>query len=198
MLSMAMAAAALAPPDSGDIVVRSNEQVRSVTVPFNTSSEFSATLVLDFDEPIDAVVARQHVDEITKRTDSPIVRRLGPQWISCEGSGDWSDSNGKLSLQYTCTSSYPLAWGFKISAAVQKIIVSNVNEQGLSWWRNGVRMPQNAQHVVNKNYQFHGTMNGANPNSKIQYQDYMTFRHNIGPGGTGSIAWSGEVNTLRD
>jgi hypothetical protein len=27
----------------------------------------------------------------------------------------------------------------------------------------------------------------------VTYQDYMTFRHNIGPGGTGSITFAGSV-----
>ena len=61
-----------------------------------------------------------------------------------------------------------------------------------------MRMSQNRPHVEAKDYIFHGNMRGANPGSKIQYQDYMTFRHNIGRGGTGSIFWSGEVHTLRD
>ncbi|KAK4120425.1 hypothetical protein N657DRAFT_161648 [Parathielavia appendiculata] len=194
----ATTAAALALPD------RNEQMVRSVTVPFNGSSaQFSATLSLDFDEPIPAVEARQRVDEITKRgAEAPIEvelgRRLGPDYISCEGSGDWSDSNGKLTLQYICTTKYPLSWSFKISAAVKKIIVSNVSERGLSWWRNGKKMPQNAPHVEGKGYVFHGTMTGANPNSKIQYQDYFSFRHNVGSGGTGSITFAGEVHTLRD
>lgn len=193
-----VAAAALPSSEAGDVAARSSKFVRSITAPSNASSEFSATIELKYDEPTDPVVARQHVDDIIQGGSSPIERRLGPAYLSCEGSGDYSDTNGKLSLQYTCTPSYPIAWGFKVSALVQKIIVGNINEQGLSWWRNGVRMPQNAPHSVYKGYLIHGTMTGANPNSKIQYQDYITFRHNLGSGGTGSIAWSGEVHTLRD
>jgi hypothetical protein len=65
--------------------------------------------------------------------------------------------------------------------------------------RNGVEMPRNQAHpVAPEDYLFHGTMTGANPNNRIEYQDYMSFRHNVGPGGTGSIAWAGRVTPLRD
>ena len=57
-------------------------------------------------------------------------------------------------------------------------------------------MAKNAGHYVPDYYQFHGTMTGATRGTRIDYQDYMTFRHNIGPGGTGSITWAGRVNTL--
>jgi len=60
-------------------------------------------------------------------------------------------------------------------------------------------MADNSPHPETpKDYTLHGNMRGATPNSKIQYQDYMTFRHNVGPGGTGSIVFSGEVTTLED
>lgn len=81
---------------------------------------------------------------------------------------------------------------------MRAIVVGNVNETGLRWWRNGAAMPQNSPHLVPANYLFHGSMTYATRGSTIDYQDYMTFRHNVGPGGTASITWAGRVHTLAD
>jgi hypothetical protein len=158
---------------------------------------FGSTMVLKFDTPQSSTRVMR---EMTSRQPTGVLQaQLGPQNIDCEGSGNWSDSNGKLSLQYTCNSSRRtgyLAWGYRISSGVKAIITGGVSERGLSWWRNGVAMPSNAPHPgVSKDYVFHGTMTGANSNMDITYQDYLTFRHNVGGGGTGSIAWAGKVHT---
>ncbi|EPE34283.1 hypothetical protein GLAREA_09977 [Glarea lozoyensis ATCC 20868] len=189
---------ALPTPDNNALVTKSENQITSITIPpSNTTNNYGETLKLDFDAPIDPGVVDESLKSLFKSEESTLVRRLGPTYFSCEGSADYSDSNGKLSLQYTCSSKYYLAWGFRISAPVQKIIAGLVSERGLAWWRNGIKMPMNAPHpLVSKNYIFHGTMTGANPDTIVEYNDYITFRHNIGPGGSGSIYWQGKVHML--
>ncbi len=151
------------------------------------------------DEVVHRLATRTTSTRRMSGTQSGGTSRLGPTYISCEGSGNRSDSNGTLSLQYACiSSSGTLAWGYRISPAVRAIIVSNVSESGLRWWRNGVSMPQNAPHVVPKDYTIHGSMTPTYNNNRVEYQDYMTFRHNVGSGGTGSITWAGRVTTLSD
>ncbi len=76
--------------------------------------------------------------------------------------------------------------------------MGNITETGLSWWRKGAAMPQNAPHVVPPSYTLHGSMTPVPYNSRVEYQDYITFRHNVGSGGTASVTWAGRVTTLRD
>ncbi len=83
------------------------------------------------------------------------------------------DTNGNFDIQYFCGSTRTLPWGFRIAAAIRAIIVGNVNETGLRWWRNGYPQAQNAPHIVPPDYQFH--------------------RHNVGPGGTGTLTFAGLV-----
>jgi hypothetical protein len=152
---------------------------------------------LNFDKPIDAARAEQYTQQFAPAKAGIRATELGPAYISCDGSGDWSESDGHLSMQYTCLSTRAtLAWGFTVSPALQAVIVSNLSERGLSWWLNGTSMSQNAPHTVPASYQMHGSMVGASPDSQLEYQDYITFRHDIGPGGTGSITWAGRVHTL--
>ncbi|WP_162907587.1 hypothetical protein [Allorhizocola rhizosphaerae] len=70
-------------------------------------------------------------------------------------------------------------------------MVGNVSEMGLIWWVNGHRAGQNASHFVPPSYQFHGTMNPVLSVSYVQFQDYFTWRHNIGSGGTAARTIAG-------
>lgn len=55
---------------------------------------------------------------------------------------------GTFNIRYDCYSGYGiLPWGFKLSPAVQAIVVGNVNEDGLRWWRDGVSQAKNSPHV---------------------------------------------------
>ncbi|MEU4391970.1 hypothetical protein [Kribbella sp. NPDC023855] len=169
--------------------------VSSVHVESDAAKQYRSTIDLKFDKPVSSKLA----DTYAKKLASEIApAQLGPEYISCGGNGRWSDTNGSLTLQYTCSTTDRLAWSYAISSAVKAIIVSNVTEQGLDWWVNGTKMPRNAPHVVPKDYLLHGTMSGAKRNSTVDYQDYLTFRHNLGGGGTGSITWAGRVHTLAD
>lgn len=157
-----------------------------------------STLVLKFDKPISKVkadgLARSLESVGQSQADQSEGARRAADIMFCSTGRSYTDSNGTLSLQRSCPYRN-LQWGYKISSGVQAIIVSNVNETGLWYWINGVRQSRNSPHNVAKNYNFHGTMSNISNNRTVQYQDYMTFRHNVGSGGTGSITFAGEIAT---
>lgn len=157
-----------------------------------------STLVLKFDKPISKVKAEGLARDLESvgrsQADQSGEARLTADVMYCSTGRSYTDRNGTMSLQGSCTYRN-LQWGYKISSGVQAIIVSNVNETGLWYWINGVRQSRNSPHNVPKNYNFHGTMSNISNNRTVQYQDYMTFRHNVGSGGTGSITIAGEVAT---
>lgn len=101
-----------------------------------------------------------------------------------------SDENGRARIERFCDLRQ-LRWTYRISSQVRAIIVGPVTETGLWYFINGVRQPRNSPHVEPSDYLFHGTMSGVDTGVQVDYQDYLTFRHNIGPGGTGSITFAG-------
>jgi hypothetical protein len=115
-----------------------------------------------------------------------------PDIMFCTTGRSYTDSNGTLNLARFCDLRQ-LRWDYRISEGVQAIIVSPVSETGLWYFINGVRQPRNAPHLEPRDYLFHGTMSGIDTGVTVDYQDYLTFRHNIGPGGTGSITFAGSV-----
>lgn len=171
----------------------------SVHVKSSSAVQYQSSIDLKFDKPVSVKVADSYVQRLANAI-RPVeaAPQLGPEYLSCGGSGKWSDNNGSLTLQYTCSTTDRIAWSYRISPQVQAIIVSNISEQGLDWWVNGVKKPRNAPHNVPKDYLLHGTMSGATRGTQVDYQDYITFRHNLGGGGTGSITWAGRVHTLVD
>jgi hypothetical protein len=120
------------------------------------------------------------------------------EYLSCEGYINRTSNEGRFTLAYNCFGGYgTLPWSFRLSPQVQAIVVGNVNEDGLWWWRNGVRQAKNAPHPnAPRNYLFHGTLNPVYHYNHVQYQDYISFRHNIGPGGRGSVTIAGAVDLL--
>ncbi len=200
MPARAMAAAPTATED---------EDVVSITITSDASQ-----IVLDFKEPVTEETAEEVIEdvaepgdvvEVTTEDEPPAVagagslpaRRAAPP-LGCGNQRVNSDSNGRLTLDYRCDlTPKRLQWSYKLSTAVQSIVVGNVNETGLRWWKNGVAQPQNAPHTVPASYLFHGTMNPTPIGSTVQFQDYMTFRHNVGSGGTGSVTWAGSAELTR-
>lgn len=168
--------------------------VNKVVVESSADKILRTTVTLNFDRGISQEQARK-VKEGLKR--DLAVQATANDYLSCEGNLTRSDSNGRFDAQYTCYATYGVvAWGFQLSVGVQSIVVGNVNERGLSWWRNGAAMPQNAPHTVPASYHFHGTMSPTYNPCHVDYQDYLTFRHNVGPGGTGSVTFAGGLDLL--
>lgn len=157
------------------------------------SAEFTTTLRLTFEEPVTFADSQRIVRDLGVTTVSQSqVAPTATTNLSCGESFTKVTNEGKWDMKYTCFPTYATTpWSFKISSTVQYIIVSNVTEDGLWWWRNGVRQTKLARHVVPKDYLFHGTMSKMWNGDSISYQDYFTFRHNVGSGGTGSIAIAG-------
>lgn len=121
----------------------------------------------------------------------------GPATLRCDKNPIWKDGNGTLSARFDCRYS-TINWGYKISPQVKSIITGKVNERGVSWWKNGKRMPKNAGHVVGKDYHFHGTLKPVKHDDVVQFQDYMTFRVKVaGKTGTGSITWASNVRARK-
>jgi hypothetical protein len=65
--------------------------------------------------------------------------------------------------------------------------VGQISEDGLEWDKNGVSMPKNAPHVIAPGYIFHGSIRPVKKNDVIAYYDEYTFRHDLGPGGSGIV-----------
>ena len=99
-----------------------------------------------------------------------------------------------LNAQPALSPTHPrLGRAVQLSDGIRARIVGNVNEDGLWWWRNGVRQSRNAPHPNrSKYYVFHGTWNPMWNGDLITYQDYISFRHNIGSGGRGSVLFAGQ------
>lgn len=184
----AVLALALAGPAGAAATAAPDTSVKSLVVTSGDSTEH-ATLSLTFANGISQAAAAK----IRSQFAGPVRPDYGvDMW--CWGSLNVPDGNGDFSIQYNCGSPRTLPWGYQISSAVQSIIVSPVSETGLRWWRNSYLAGQNAPHTVPANYNFHGTMNPVWATDNVSYQDYMTFRHDLGGGGTGSITFAGGVN----
>ncbi len=163
-------------------------QVRVVgRTPLSTS-----TLTLNFDQP----TSRAQADRAAARLGNQLaIQARSTAYLSCGNDLSNSDSNGTLTLQYNCsTKTRTVPWGYNLSAAVRKIVVGTVAEDGLRWWKNGSSMPKNAGHVVAAGYHFHGTMKPVANGNTLDYQDVFKFRHNVGSGGSAVLTFAGTVH----
>jgi hypothetical protein len=142
------------------------------------------TLDLQFDEPISAAAADEvERDLLAGSASEVLIPELAR--VACGDKLSLSDSNGSITFGYQCpagTRDSTTSWGYRISAAVQGIIVGSVSEDGIWWWRSDAKQPKQAPHVVPADYQFHGTFKPVYIGSKIRYSDQFTFRHNVNGG----------------
>jgi hypothetical protein len=113
--------------------------------------------------------------------------------IRCDSYYQFPDENGVYTIQRACRSQ-SAPWGYRLSAYVQSIVVGNVHELGMDWWREGVKQPRNAPHTVGPSYIFHGTYTPVAQGIDIRYNDVFQFRHNVGPGGEGSVSTWGSLH----
>ncbi|OZM77694.1 hypothetical protein CFP66_35220 [Pseudonocardia sp. MH-G8] len=119
----------------------------------------------------------------------------GPVDMDCGAVFSPADENGRARIERICDRRQ-LRWTYRISSQVRMIIVGPVTETGLWYFINGVRQPRNSPHVEPSDYLFHGTMSGVDAGVQVDFQDYLTFRHNIGPGGAGSITFAGSARMV--
>lgn len=163
-----------------------------------------STLSLQFDEPITAEAAEQARASLGAESPGDDVSTM--EWRKSLWCGDkhtFSDQNGSFTVAYYCGGTLmqrgltrTVPWGYRLSAAVRSIVVGNVAEKGLTWWMNGSFGGQNAPHVEPPDYLFHGTIKPVSPASNIDCQDHLVFRHNIGPGGTGTVTFAARLRLV--
>lgn len=170
--------------------------VRTITV-VGGSQELKATLTINLDSavtPARATVLQQELQTTIEPGISAIVTHI-PR-LPCQTGITMYKDHGNVDLQYKCYPTYATTqWGLRLSNSARKIIVGNVNEDGMRWWRNGTPQPKNAPHRnVSKYYVFHGSLSKMWNDDSITYQDYITFLHNVGSGGTGSVLFAGSYS----
>lgn len=163
------------------------------------SIEFSAPTIqasgsmqvdLTFDGPADEATALRAREEYLA-----IAPAQQPEdRLRCRENLQRSDAHGTFYLQYTCGATEAvLAWNIRLTPQVRATVVGNVTEDGMWWWRNGGRQTKLAAHTRWANYNFHGSLSPVWNSDTVQYQNQLTWRHNIGPGGTARAAFAGTV-----
>lgn len=116
--------------------------------------------------------------------------------LHCNQAYSVSDSDGTFTYQHSCTGTTS-AWGYKLSVAVQAITVSDVDEYGMVWDRNGTSMPDQADHLEPASYQFHGTFNPVHNGDDIVYVDQFTFTIDVdGDTGSADLIINGAIHQL--
>lgn len=174
------------------MAIEPSDDVSEISIDSVSADSLKSTLELSFDAPI----AQPEADQIRQQMTSepPVQRAQVADRLACQTHLDRSDSNGSWTLQYQCLEDYGiLNWGFRLSPTNQATVVGSVTEDGLRWWRNSVEQPKNSPHVVPADYLFHGSMRPVYNGDVVDYQDYLTWRHNIGPGGTAAVTFAGSV-----
>lgn len=121
----------------------------------------------------------------TLRQPEPSAKR-----IYCNESYTFPDSKGVFTIQRACR--YKRApWSFRISPEIRAIINTFVDERGMWYTINGGTLNKMYDHPATlSSYIFHGFFRAAR-NDRISWSDRFTFRHNVGPGGRGTLNISG-------
>jgi hypothetical protein len=105
--------------------------------------------------------------------------RAAPYW-------SFSDSNGSGSEQMSYSNNRE-QWGYKLSPAVQRIVVGTVNQLGDRY--HGSQRLSYGQHIgYPPDYPFHGSSGGVESRGTYATTQRITFRHNVGSGGTGVVS----------
>jgi len=116
--------------------------------------------------------------------------------VYCNRSYSWTDSNGTFSYQHSCGGATS-PWGYSISPGVRSIVSGHVSESGMTWFLNGAAKSKMAPHSgVSPAYVFHGTFNPVKKSDGIEYNDYVTFNCNLGPGCHGTITIHGALRQV--
>jgi hypothetical protein len=119
------------------------------------------------------------------------------QAISCGEEVPFSDENGTWQLRFQCFEEHGVVnLHFNFAPSVRSIAASWATEDGLRWWRNGAEQPKGSPHFVPLDYTLHGTMSRVHVGDVLDYQDYITFSHNLGSGGTASITFAGSIRLV--
>lgn len=151
------------------------------------SKGYESTLTVKLDKPVSASTASriksslEHAIQTSRRTDTGPT---GGAFLVCDKVHSFSDSDGTFTIQHACQGNTG-PWGYKISTAVCAFTVSNVDEGGMVWTRNGKGEPTQSPHDKPCSYLFHGNFHPELDFDLIDYLDLYTFEVEIG-GKTGS------------
>jgi hypothetical protein len=169
-----------------------SDEVARMTFTVPAGPRATATVDITFDRPVSSTVAAG-IREVAAV--EPAVRSTTPERMTCGQEIVRSDADGGASLRYACYPQYAVInWFFRLSPALQATVVGTVDERGVSWWRNGVEQPRNASHPgIPGDYLLHGTLLKVWNGDAVDYQDYLSWRHNVGTGGRIAVVFAGSV-----
>jgi hypothetical protein len=108
----------------------------------------------------------------------------GGEFLVCDEVHSFSDSDGTYTIRHPCGGTTG-SWSYQISPGVCSFVISNVDETGMIWTRNGTMQGMQAPHDEGCRYFFHGTYNPEQDFDSIAYIDDFTFTVDIG-GNVGS------------
>jgi hypothetical protein len=147
--------------------------------------EFSLTIRIDKPVSASAVSQIRNYLERAVRTSAQGAGPTGREFLVCNKAHSFSDPDGTFTIQHACGGSTG-PWGYRISAGVCAFTVSDVDESGMTWMRNGVRQGMQSPHPEEYcRHQFHGTFNPERDFDIISYSDYFAFEIEVA-GQTGS------------
>jgi hypothetical protein len=165
------------------------------TVSFRQPLADRANVVVQvtFDQPVEQTFAAGVRDQLSAE---PAITQLNVEHLTCGQEIVRTDRNGGWRIRYACFPLYAvLNWDYRLSPTARATVVGSISERGLSWWRNGVAQRQSSGHPsIPPDYLLHGVMKKVWNGDVIDYQDYITWRHNIGPGGTIAVTFAGSVS----
>jgi hypothetical protein len=152
-----------------------------------TSDAATGNLTIQLDKPVSASTASRIESSLERATQTshPNAGPTGGAFLVCNKVHSFSDSDGTFTFQHRCGGTTG-PWGYRLSAGLCSIVISRVNESGMTWTRNGKRQGKQSPHPGEVcRYQFHGNFNPEHDFDIISYSDNYTFRIDVG-GETGS------------
>lgn len=150
---------------------------------------FSSNLSLDNKEytVVDGKVVS--ADDVTTQAVTRQNRMFPPSGVhtftSSNPRWNFGDAYGTGAEQIRYSTGYE-QWGYKLTPALQRIIVGNVHQLADLYHYHTRR--SYGTHDVPPDYQFHGSMPGIEARGTYSTTFRATFRHNIGSGGNGVLS----------
>lgn len=146
---------------------------------------YHSTLKIRFDRPMDTATATRVKRAISRRLALSPGRLASPDaqpsgaYLYCNHAYSFSDSNGTFTFQHKCGGTTG-PWGYRLSAGLCSLVVSDVAEKGMTWKRNGTTEPRNAAHPAEYcGYQYHAAFNPDHDYDFINYSDTLDFEIDI-------------------
>jgi hypothetical protein len=147
---------------------------------------YNSTLKIRFDRQMDTATAARVKKAISQRLAlspgglaSPDGQGPKGAYLYCNHAYSFSDSDGTFTFQHKCGGTTG-PWGYRLSAGLCSLVVSDVAEKGMSWKRNGKTQGANAAHPAEYcGYQYHAAFNPDHDYDFINYSDTLDFQIDI-------------------